>query len=331
MDQLRDILPDPKRVQNGDLPSTWRQSERTGESSLGLPNRADVNQTPISKGVLLSTVANRPAMDLQDLDHLCAQLTAAYRTSYYNPDSTEFAIAKMLFDMAVEDGYSSDEFRKALTRFLKANRWPTWTPADFFLAERPKVYPYSWVMEQLPADREAIEGYEVPGVPVAMWGFKHEVGDSLKVWNRDAPVPAPGAAVALETPPAPVESIEPETVTLVSLMRIRLELEETVADLRKRLQGETQRAEEHRAEVLRLQGEYATVREELLATESERNRERDRADALQVELDDWTGDDEATSGFPAIGQDTSTAALQARDGAIEAADGSEAGQRGRAA
>lgn len=159
-----------------------------------------------------------------DLDVFLSTLTAAYGIDHFNTDSIEFTRAQLVLDMAIEQEYSADEFNKRMRAFIRANRFPTWTPGDFFAGARPKVYPYSWYQERVHENRnnaDAIGCYRVAHLDAPMWGWIHEVGDALPLFEATPDVPAL---------PQHIEPVSTETVEYMKLVKENLVLLNKLAD-----------------------------------------------------------------------------------------------------
>ena len=107
------------------------------------------------------------------------------------PPTADVLKVRLLWEMLRKRGWTDEQFAAGLDRFLASVRFATWTPADFFGGEekaegKVRVYPYSWYMEQLQANRlnsEAIGVYRVEGYDKPVWGWRHEVGDRLPEWE----------------------------------------------------------------------------------------------------------------------------------------------------
>lgn len=98
--------------------------------------------------------------------------------------SIDHARCCQVFDLAREAGYTVTEFRKLVRTFLATNPYPSFSPANLLNAARVKVYPYAWYLDRINDNRanaDAIGAYDVGGV--AVYGYKHEVGAKLPVWQ----------------------------------------------------------------------------------------------------------------------------------------------------
>lgn len=306
MPHISNLLPghpaNRAQASNGTSLLRLNKSDGTGsnDSHESEAERAEIlaflttpEETPTSRGVYLSRIAGEAPVGEEDFDHLLSTLTAAYGTSYHDENSVEYMRAEMVYQQAAEDRWSGPDFRKRIKAFIKANKWPTWTPADFFAGDRPKVWNHTWYVEQITAPNgnrgniPMLAAYRVPGTEKPVWGWRHEVGDALP---EHVPVVVPEAR-QLEGP-AIQEAVQKERELVVEVMKLQVafgELQESEAALR--------------AMVVKRDGRIVELQEELLILTAERNRERDRADALERELAEYEYDDELTSGYPVPGME----------------------------
>jgi hypothetical protein len=172
-------------------------------------------------------------------------------------------------------GWTDGDFLTALQDFLLRCEFRTWTIAEFLKSARPKVYPYSWYLEQVREGKDDQVGrYRAPGIEKPVFGWKHEVGDRLPVFTP--------AVVAKELP-APVEPIKPETTTAIAEAKLKI-AEGMNADYEKTL-TRTQQENAHlrsRNQMLELELKEARQLLEL---------ERNQSAMLQEEIERLTSDD----------------------------------------
>jgi len=167
-----------------------------------------------------------------------AQVGAIFGIDYIGKGSEptpDVLKVRVLWEMIRKRGWSDADFSAALERFIATVRFPTWTPADFIGdvagGTDVKVYPHSWYLEQVQANKmnaEAIGIYRVDGHNKPVWGWKHEVGAKLPVWEYHPPTGNPHTqdAPELAAPKQGVPSVNaPASGELLDRMRLQSQLE----------------------------------------------------------------------------------------------------------
>lgn len=216
-----------------------RMSDQGIELSLVLPSE------PLSQAVFAAGVAK--VGSIFGIDYVG-------RGGEPTPDVLK---VRMLWEMLRKRQWTDAEFTAALDRFLETVRFPTWTPADFFGAEkgsaaelRPKVYPHSWYLAQIHANKlnaDAIGTYRIEGHDKPVWGWKHEIGDRLPVWDAVQQEPI------AQLPPHHV-SHPPADVTRIATLRQSLQMEadlEAAQESLRRLRSKYETATKERDDLLR--------------------------------------------------------------------------------
>ena len=91
----------------------------------------------------------------------------------------------VLYNMMLDKNWTLEQFRQALNNVLETNKFPTWTPADWFSVELPKAYSRTWYLKQLNESQEInrlVNCYLVDGVEVYI--YKQDINnlpDNYKV------------------------------------------------------------------------------------------------------------------------------------------------------
>ena len=71
----------------------------------------------------------------------------------------------MLAQMVISEGWSEARFKSVVEHFLKTQRYPNWTVADWFAFD-VDVHPYAWYLEQVHKHGQSvnasIECYKLP-------------------------------------------------------------------------------------------------------------------------------------------------------------------------
>ncbi len=110
-----------------------------------------------------------------DFTMLCKELSAAFGEDYIQPDGLAHQKAKQVFQLAIEEGMTKNDFRKTLKEFIKNQVYPNWVPGAFFKNNSSeKLYPEKWMVEQIkkePSVKQYLEGYEfnIDGKKITMW------------------------------------------------------------------------------------------------------------------------------------------------------------------
>lgn len=165
------------------LDSTLERSQTATAQTFGLPALLTTKLTT-NEGISIAELTG--ATPLSDSDsatkgELLARLTAAYKLDYFNESSVHCMGAKDIFRRAVSKSWTAKEFLQRLDEMTETCAFPTWTPADFFRTERPKLYPYSWVLEECAKERSAMqrmEAYIIP--PIAKAWYRYADGEMLE-------------------------------------------------------------------------------------------------------------------------------------------------------
>lgn len=120
-------------------------------------------------------------MTLSEFESVAKVLTIAFRTDYLDPEKPEYQLARLIFQMAQQEGMGRTEFTLHMRRFLKTAKYPTWVPADFFGIGRTKLHPYIWALEHKDELNAGLIGaYIVAGYDKPLWGYVEEIGDALE-------------------------------------------------------------------------------------------------------------------------------------------------------
>lgn len=99
---------------------------------------------------------------------------AVIETNYgvdYDPEKFS-----MLWSMVKQEGWSAKRLKETVLVFIKNNKYPSWTVADFF-EHGCKLYNYTQYMKELDKYRglnEEIIWFTIRGV--RLWGYTNEVG-----------------------------------------------------------------------------------------------------------------------------------------------------------
>lgn len=136
--------------------------------------------------VLLSSLVDDPEMSQADFEFMQEALTFAYSRDFLDERSTDHHRAKMIFQMACEQDWRSDEWTRHLRSFIQRFEWATFTPAEFFKGGRVGLHDYLWYckrIEESPANAGLIGAYRVPGRAKPMYGWKADVGDRLPLFT----------------------------------------------------------------------------------------------------------------------------------------------------
>lgn len=172
-------------------------------------------------------MASSRTVDGSDLDYALGRISTAYRADAYDEDNADGAIIRDLWQECVSDGMSGEEFRDRIARMIRANRFPTWTPADFWSVDLPKLHPRSWYLERVHADRteaDRIAVYELPDGRVG-YAYRDIVDGRLPEYQ-----PRRYSDTVEEPTPEPMTD---DTATMLELQKENLILQERVqaADL----------------------------------------------------------------------------------------------------
>ena len=171
------------------------------------------------------------------VEEAMTMLSAAYRLDYFDPELPEHATVGLLVSMATEEGYGDREFIARLKAMVKACKFPTWTPADFF-ADRVKLHPYGWYLDRVTeskANASQIDCYTLADGSHG-WGWKHEVRDMLPLYRPDEKPAAKELPDHAEPMPYDVAAQLKEFVKDVDVKLVeRADMEATIARLRSEL------------------------------------------------------------------------------------------------
>jgi len=111
-----------------------------------------------------------------DLDSFLLALSGKFRSAdFFDAQTTSHHLAIMTFDIAKDEGISSERFKKQVRAFVVNFKYGVnnWQPDDILkLSEMPRLYPYDWVMKQMkdePKIWEKVQGYEVGSEVLYAW------------------------------------------------------------------------------------------------------------------------------------------------------------------
>lgn len=90
----------------------------------------------------------------------CTMLSIAYNIDFLDKKSVEFMKAKMIYQYALEDNYSINEFTAMIKSFIKNNKWHNFSVADVLRYDRPKLYNESWKKAEMQKDVNCIQHME---------------------------------------------------------------------------------------------------------------------------------------------------------------------------
>jgi len=260
MDHIRDLLPAIPENLNPATNAEWVGDEVTSKS---LAKSFLQNPSFPTTGLSLYVATGSEMVNGLDLDYALRQVSRAYRVDAYDEESPEFSLIGLLQTQAVADGMTGQEFRARIDRLVKTQKFPTWTPADFFEQNTPKLHPYSWFVERIAenrANKDAIAGYRVAGYNKPLFGWKCEVGDLLPLFV--APDREPDDAErAWNQANAEARGMTEETRAQLNLVKENLGLREKLAKvesdlaaMRTDLAAAMRERDEWRSDALALQG-----------------------------------------------------------------------------
>lgn len=239
MEQLSKHLQQASRslqptTSDGESTALSRSEERSGLISQHLSRMSD-------QGIDLALVVPSEPLSPAVFAAGVAQIGSIFGVDYVGGKGAEptpdVLKVRLLWEMLRKRSWTDADFAVALDRFLATVRFATWTPADFFGGNgdsdgvRPKVYPHSWYLAQVQANKmnaEAIGIYRVDGHNKPVWGWKHEVGAKLPVWEYHPPTGNPHTqdAPELAAPKQGVPSVNAAAGgELLDRMRLQAQLE----------------------------------------------------------------------------------------------------------
>lgn len=130
---------------------------------LGLiNNQTETDSTP--KSINLSEALQEQTLLGIDFGKFQEQLTLNFSKDYTVADSIEYKKAKQIFEYCLKEKWSRREFHKRLEQFIKSQKYPTFTVADFLDYERVKLYDHNWYLKQQNLDYKAkFERYIING------------------------------------------------------------------------------------------------------------------------------------------------------------------------
>ncbi len=143
-----------------------------------------------SNGIVLSQFYNR--LDAMDFTNLIIKFSVNFGLDFSpKEDNQYFLKVKDIFERCKALGWSKEEFSQRLEWFLDNHQWKDFTRAHFISKyERPKLYPYTWYLEQInknPDSAKDIESWEVPinGQNIIM--YRYADGTNIPGLNRAKP------------------------------------------------------------------------------------------------------------------------------------------------
>ena len=114
-------------------------------------------------------------MTEQDLAFFIKNMTAALSVNYTEEGTLDNMKCKMVARMAYKDGYSSKEFREVTKEFIKRNKFPTWTPADFFEIPRRRLYTWQQANELTEGQFDIVQPVYIEGIKNPLWELKENI------------------------------------------------------------------------------------------------------------------------------------------------------------
>lgn len=179
----------------------------------------------------------------EDLDWALHRVSASYRVNAYEEDSAEYHLVNAIYDEAKRERMGGQEFRERIAQLCRTQKFLTWVLADFFHVDTPRLYAHSWYVERVAENRgnaAAIAGYRVTGYDKPLFGWRHEVRNTLPefvpaeplrdaeedLWRR-----ANASARKAAAPPEELNLLK-ENLALRGQIKT---LEELLADARRRI------------------------------------------------------------------------------------------------
>lgn len=247
---------------------TWQKDDRDRAERLlaSLREPTQPGAMPSSRGVLLSAVTPGERMSTDDASYFAGRCTSAYGYDFTEAETLFNARVWDVWEQCQRDGWTSETFRRAVDRFVVAEKFATWAPADFFAkAGAPKIYGHVWYAEQVAAGRGAEVGRYVTTTPSGaeqvVWGWRIECDGLLPehVFTPDA-----------QRSEAPTEPSEESGAGIPASARPQWDAMKEVLNLK--------------GEIDALKAELAGVRRELALERETSARLRRTSEELQLQL-----------------------------------------------